>query len=315
MEAAVNAGVSPRIVTAPADGWLGEQFLFDFAPNLGQPLQFKESWDLTFEKLSDVLQISANMNRYAPQLYYGHWQRLEADGADWRELDNGQLRATLTSKNQTAFKTRLSLEYTHQQYRQADDYKAATFGIVSNCNALLEPAEVPNDYLSAENIVTYARIARQLYAGKIDDAIEQVETLLGTTTAGYKFPDKKALFTVLLQILAIDNSEQIFAPRFKHVGLWFTDALQLTQATYNMECVGYSKLKYFENTIEAPTCEYLPSTSGGNSDECNTEFQAFLQTGSFQNQFHEGREDASDIQGEYLCTNGEKRTYFTTIST
>jgi hypothetical protein len=169
---------------------------------------------------------------------------------------------------------------TYSLFRNKGDYFGAAFGTIDACNADLEPSAVPNGFITSSNVVDYVSIVAKATGGNFLGAAADLASLTGTTTQGFRFPDKKSLFTFLSQLPAVDLAPFFVDASLGDLGIYLNPGFSPVGASYSMSIIGYGKLASLANQIVAPTCLYLPGVTNqfpsASGSACESAFSDFL---------------------------------------
>jgi hypothetical protein len=209
----------------------------------------------------------------------GHWQELEYGINDYDVLRSGRMVAVEDSDVDGLFSFYLYRDSRYSLFRNKGDYFGASFGTVDACNADLEPSAVPNGFITSANVADYVSILAKATGGNFLGAAADLASLTQPTTQGFRFPDKKALFTVLSQLPAVDLAPFFIDSSLGSMGIYLNSGFSPVGASYSMSVLGFGKLASLGNQIVAPTCLYLPGVTNqfpATGVSCASEYQAFI---------------------------------------
>ena len=118
-----------------------------------------------------------------------------------------------------AFGWHFQREYDLSLFLNKTDVNAAYLSAISNCNAYLAPAPVPNLEIDTGNVDAYVRIVYALATADLANAATLIDSLTQPTIAGYTFP-QEVLFKAVNNIPGIDLDGLEIATRLGDVELW-----------------------------------------------------------------------------------------------
>jgi hypothetical protein len=231
----------------------------NFSPQFGQRIRMRETYEVSVIR-NDQANFYFNANRFLPQINVGNWQilRTTIDTTYYVEKEAQAMADVESGLSDDIFTFTVFDEWDYNIYRAYQDYNGGVLSIIDACNADLEPAAVPNGFINEQNVLAYANILQSLYSGQVVTAIGQLADLADPTTAGFRFPDKKGLFTALTQQLVIDLNTLPLQPVIGSLGVCLHPGWSLLGASHTIECINYTKIAPLINQLEAPVCAYLP---------------------------------------------------------
>jgi hypothetical protein len=230
----------------------------NFSPQLGQSIRIRETYKVTVSS-NNKTTVYANSNRFVSNTNVGFWQHLYKDFNDEYTIEReGQMNVPYSGDNAGLYTHTSSYEWEYHVYRAYKDFTGGIFGTVDACNADLEPAAVPNGFITETNVTDYVKLTAKLAGKDWIGVLQDVISLTKTTTNGFRFPDKKNLFTTLQQSLVIDLETYNIPTAIGDLGIWLNPGFEFVGCEHSIECREFGKIMKFDNQLKAVSCAYLP---------------------------------------------------------
>lgn len=256
-----------------------------FSPGLGQSVRLREYYRVLIS-FDTTLTIYRNERRYFPVVNAGHYERFYSlPGNEFAIEKSEEIELPLDTNNATSGYLTVSYERDYRLYRTLGDFFGASYGAIDACNADLEPSAVPNGFINSSNVSEYVSILAKAVGGNWLGAAADLVSLTEPTTQGFRFPDKKNLFNVFTQLLAVDLAAYSIATAIGDLGIYLNPGCSVSSCEYVIEAREFGVILPLVNQISAASCTYLPGVvipfpTGSTSAACEAEFN--LQ--SFANQ-------------------------------
>lgn len=213
-------------------------------PIAGQPIRIRETAEVFFTKQEDPISSMIWDNRFSREGFIGHFQitRLGTFENTTIVTERGQIIGTYL-QNSDAFTWHFQREYDLTLFLNKTDVNAAYLSAISNCNAYLAPAPVPNLEIDTGNVDAYVRIVYALATADLANAATLIDSLTQPTIAGYTFP-QEVLFKAVNNIPGIDLDGLEIATRLGDVELWVHPDWTIDPAFFHtFEVINYSVLE------------------------------------------------------------------------
>jgi hypothetical protein len=230
-----------------------------FSPQLGQSIKIRETYQITVLSNGKTT-VYGNSNRYLRTTNIGHFQHLYVDDSGEYLIEReGQMNPPfIDGSSSTLFTHTSSYEWEYHIYRDYKDFRGAFYGSVDACNADLEPAAVPNGFITETNVIDYVKLTAKLAGKDWIGVLQDVISLTKTTTNGFRFPDKKNLFTTQNQILVVDLETYSLPTAIGDLGVWINPGFSLVGCSHTIECREFGKVEKLTNQLTPAVCSYLP---------------------------------------------------------
>jgi hypothetical protein len=235
-----------------------DQMDLTFSPQLGQSIKIRETYQITVLSNGKTT-VYGNSNRYLRTTNIGHFQHLYVDDSGEYLIEReGQMNPPFIDSSSTLFTHTSSYEWEYHIYRDYKDFRGAFYGSVDACNADLEPAAVPNGFITEANVIDYVKLTAKLAGKDWIGVLQDVISLTKTTTNGFRFPDKKNLFTTQNQILVVDLETYSLPTAIGDLGVWINPGFSLVGCSHTIECREFGKIEKLSNQLTPASCTYLP---------------------------------------------------------
>jgi hypothetical protein len=190
-------------------------------------------------------------NRFQQEAFLGHFQitRLSPFNIPNLVTERGNM-IGVSIPNTESFVWHFQREYDLDLFLQKTDKNAAYLSAISNCNAYLAPAPVPNLKINFANVDKYVRIAYALGTADLANAATLIDSLTLPTIAGYTFPEE-VLFKAVNNIPSINLDGYEISTRLGDVELWINPDWTIDNFfAYTYEVIHYNRLE--------PTADQFP---------------------------------------------------------
>jgi hypothetical protein len=248
----VQAGDTPqkwKLVRPTTLGWNDLQTTI--RPVIGQKIRIRETAQFTVRR-SDVSPSAATWeNRFQGEAFLGHFQITRLNPFETPNLvtERGNMIGVRIEDFQD-YNWHFQREYDLDLFLQKSDKNAAYLSAISNCNAYLAPAPVPNLKINFANVDKYVRIAYALGTADLANAATLIDSLTLPTIAGYTFPEE-VLFRAVNNIPSVNLDGFGITTRLGDVELWLHPDWEIRDFfTYTFEVINYETL--------APTLDQFP---------------------------------------------------------
>ena len=258
----VTAGDTPekwKLVRPTTLGWNDLQT--NIRPVAGQKIRIRESVEIAVGR-SDIISSSQIWNnRFQQEAFLGHFQvtRIAAFNIPNLVTERGNMIGVGIPDTQS-FVWHFQREYDLDLFLLKSDKNAAYLSAISNCNAYLAPAPVPNLKINFANVDKYVRIAYALGTADLANAATLIDSLTLPTIAGYTFPEE-VLFRAVNNIPSVNLDGYEISTRLGDVELWLhPDWVINSTFAYTFEVINYNLLATSENQFpDGTVCNFSGS--------------------------------------------------------
>jgi hypothetical protein len=232
---------SGKIVRPTTLGWNDLQT--NIRPALGQKIRIRETAEVAFYPSEITKSAAIWNNRFQREAFLGHFQVTRISGTGFARLvtERGNMIGQ-ELENSFGCLWHFQREYDLDLFLNKSDKNAAYLSAITNCNAYLAPAPVPNLNINYANFDKYVRIAYGIGTGDLGTAGTLLDTLTASTIAGYTFPDS-VLFRGINNVPSVNLDGYEISTRLGDIELWVhPDWLIDTFFQYTYEVIHYNLL-------------------------------------------------------------------------
>jgi hypothetical protein len=244
-----------KIIRPTTLGWNDLQT--NIRPIAGQKIRIRETAEVAVSRSQITSSSMFWSNRFQEEAFLGHFQVTRQSGSGFSRLitERGNMIGQAITVGEQ-YLWHFQREYDLDLFLQKTDKNASYLSAISNCNAYLAPAPVPNLDINFGNVDTYIRIAYGIGTGDLGTASTLIDTLTQPTIAGYTFPEE-VLFRAINNIPSINLDGYEISTRLGDIELWIhPDWIINSFFEYTFEVINYNRLD--------PTADQFPDGT-----ECN----------------------------------------------
>lgn len=227
-------------------------------PFAGQPIRARETAEVLFTLVGEPASSMHWYNRFTTEVFIGHYQitRLGTFQDTTIVTERGQIIGSKL-QNTDSYSWHFQREYDLNLHLLKSDKNAAYLSAITNCNAYLAPAPVPNLNINFGNFDRYVRIAYGIGTGDLGTAGTLIDALTSPTIAGYTFPDQ-VLFRGVNNIPSVDLDDYEISTRLGDVELWVHPDWQIDPGFYyTFEVINYKALaQTLEQFPDGTVCNF-----------------------------------------------------------
>jgi hypothetical protein len=212
-------------------------------PFSGQVIRVRETGEVLFTATEEPISSAIWNNRFTQEVFIGHYQITRNGSYEGTTIvtERGNIIGTKL-QNTNSYSWHFQREYDLNLHLNKTDKNAAYLSAITNCNAYLAPAPVPNLNINYANFDKYVRIAYGIGTGDLGTAGTLIDTLTAPTIAGYTFPDS-VLFRGVNNIPTINLEGFEISTRLGDIELWVHPDWMIDPAfVYTFEVINYKVL-------------------------------------------------------------------------